>query len=97
METDEFQEKLKSAFDTIGEATVYEILQDDIQYQKNSKKEAELEEAYMEMRRTLTREQDELIHNLLDYRDAMNVDYNTVSYLAGMRDVIRILTYLKII
>lgn len=97
METGEFQEKLKSAFDTIWEATVYEILQDDIQYQKNSKKEAELEETYMEMRSTLTKEQEELIRNLLDYRDAMNVDYNAVSYLAGMRDVIRILTYLKII
>lgn len=97
METGEFQEKIKSAFDTIREATVYEILQDDIQYQKNSKKEAELEETYMEMRSTLTKEQEELIQNLLDYRDAMNVDYNAVSYLAGMRDVIRILTYLKII
>lgn len=97
MESTEFQEKIKAAFDTIGEATVYEILKDDIQYQKNSKKEAEMEQAYMEMRGTLTKEQDEIIHSLLDYRDAMNVDYNAVSYLAGMRDVIRILAYLKII
>ena len=97
METGDFHEKLKAAFDTIGEPTIYEILKDDIKYQKNSKREAELEEAYMAMRDTLTKEQDKIIHDLLDCRDAMNVDYSAVAYLAGMRDVIRILRYMKLL
>lgn len=93
---EEFQEKLKRAIDTIREDTVYEILKNDIHYQKISRREAELEETYMTMRSTLTKEQDKLIHDLLDCRDEMNVDYNAVSYLAGTRDMIRIFTYLNI-
>lgn len=96
METEEFQERLKSAFDTIREAAVYEILKDDMHYQKVSQREAELEEVYMSMRITLTKEQDKIIKDLLNSRDEMNTDYNAVSYLAGMRDMVRILTYLKI-
>ena len=96
MEAEEFQEKLKMAMDTIREAAVFEILKDDIHYQKISRREAELEGVYMAMRSTFTEEQDKIIHDLLDCRDAMNVDYSAVSYLVGMRDVIKIFMYLKI-
>lgn len=93
----EFQSRLKQVFTVLGEKTVYDIIQDDIHYQEDLKKESQAEEDFLKIRHSLTKEQKDIIEEYVSSKDAFNSEYSVIAYLAGLKDMLRILVYLKVI
>lgn len=93
----EFQNYLKSFFDVLGNKTVSDIIQHDIQYQSKSKADDKAELKYLKIRKSLTKKQKRVVDNFIDCKIATDNEYSCICYLAGMKDMYRILSYLKII
>lgn len=93
----EFQSRLKQVFTVLGQKTIYDIIQDDIHYQEDLEKESQAEEDFLKIRHSLTKEQKAIIEKYVLSRDAFNSEYSVIAYLAGLKDMFRILVYLKVI
>lgn len=96
MEEKEFQQKLKEATDEFGRKTIYNILKNDIQYQLNISRMEEAEKKYFEILPTLSDEQRQIIEQFIDSKDSINTELNSVSYLAGIKDMVEITHYLNL-
>jgi len=81
---EEFKEKLKAKIDELKENTLSNLLKQDTGY-LNSCEDHHLAEAdYLKL--NLSKEQKEIIDKLLICTDASNLEYSTLSYLAGIYD-----------
>ena len=86
----EFTRLIKLAVETLKEETIYQMVQQSVEYQKDLSGLAE--ERYLEL--DLTKEQREVCDVLLDCRDSQNLEYADFSYIAGLYDALRILVVL---
>ena len=93
----EFQNYLKQFFDILGNKTVSDITKSDIQYQMKNTADDKAERKYLEVRKSLTKKQKKVVDKFIESRTATDNEYSVICYLAGMKDMIRILTYLKMI
>lgn len=85
MDKKEWVQKLKDAMIILQEPMVFKMLQKDRMYQKEEEDSEECAEKYLKMSKNLSKEEKEIIENLLDARDRSNLDYSTLSFLAGMQ------------
>lgn len=85
----EFTELVKIAVEKLKEDTVYQMIQQSVEYQKEKDLSGLAEERYLEL--DLTKEQREVCDILLDCRDSQNLEYADYSYIAGLYDALRIL------
>lgn len=85
----EFTELVKIAVEKLKEDTVYQMIQQSVEYQKERDLSGLAEERYLEL--DLTKEQREVCDILLDCRDSQNLEYADYSYIAGLYDALRIL------
>lgn len=82
----EFAKLIKIAVETLKEETIYQMVQQSAEYQKEKDLSGLAEE--------LTKEQREVCDVLLDCRDSQNLEYADFSYIAGLYDALRILVVL---
>lgn len=94
MKDKEFQQDFKNLSDELGRKTIYKILKKDVQYQKNRTKLEEAEEKYSKLLETMPSEQRLIIEQFVSCKDAVNTEYCSVSYLAGMKNMCQIIQYL---
>lgn len=85
MDKKEWVQKLKDAMIILQEPMVFKMLQRDWVYQREEEDSEECAEKYLKMAKNLSKEEKEIIENLLDARDRSNLDYSTLSFLAGMQ------------
>lgn len=88
----DFAELIKLAMESLKEKSVYELLQNDVEYQKESDEESVAEQRYNEL--NLTKHQRMVCRQLLDCRDKQNIDYSNCAYVAGLYDAFRIMAAL---
>lgn len=88
----EFTRFIKLAVETLKEETIYQMVQQSVEYQKEKDLSGLVEERYLEL--DLTKEQREVCDVLLDCRDSQNLEYTDFSYIAGLYDALRILVVL---
>lgn len=88
----EFTRLVKIAVENLKEETIYQMVQQSVEYQKEKDLSGLAEERYLEL--DLTKEQREVCDVLLDCRDSQNLEYADFSYIAGLYDAIRILVAL---
>lgn len=93
----EFQSNLKQVFDILGNKTVADISKNDIRYQAYDEADDKAEIKYLEIRESLTEQQKKVIDEFIECRTAMDNEYSVNCYFAGMKDMLRILTYFKMI
>jgi len=84
MNNDSFQELFKSKLDQIKEKTLYHLLSQDSEYQEACSQQGLAEGEYRHL--NLTEEQRSTIDNLLQWMDGSNMEYSSLSYLAGLYD-----------
>lgn len=84
-----FTRLVKIAVETLKEETIYQMVQQSVEYQKEKDLSGLAEERYLEL--DLTKEQREVCDILLDCRDSQNLEYADFSYIAGLYDAFRIL------
>lgn len=92
MNEKEFAEFVKLAAEKLKEESVYQILQNDIEYQNECHEEGLAEQHYIEL--DLTKHQRMVCNHLLDCRDRQNIDYSNCSYIAGLYDAFRMIAVL---
>lgn len=85
----EFTRLIKIAVETLKEETIYQMVQQSVEYLKERDLSGLAEERYLEL--DLTKEQREVCDVLLDCRDSQNLEYADFSYIAGLYDALRIL------
>lgn len=88
----EFEKLVTLALENLKENSVYQILQSDMDFQKESQDESSAEESYIQL--DLTEKQRQVCNHLLDCRDSQNIDYSNCSYVAGLYDAFRIMAVL---
>ena len=88
----EFEKILTLALENLKENSVYQLLQSDMDFQKESQDESSAEESYIQL--DLTEKQRLVCDQLLDCRDSQNIDYSNCSYVAGLYDAFRIMAVL---
>ena len=88
----EFEKILTLALENLKENSVYQLLQSDMDFQKESQDESSAEESYIQL--DLTEKQRQVCDQLLDCRDSQNIDYSNCSYVAGLYDAFRIMAVL---
>lgn len=86
---EEIKELLKLAADSMKNETLYQLLENDMEYQKRS------EEAKQALRDVdeleLTEKQRYIVDTLIARRDEVEYDYHVNAYMAGMLDGYEIL------
>lgn len=85
----EFARFIKIAVETLKEETIYQMIQQSVEYRKGKDLSDVSEQRYLEL--DLTKEQREVCDVLLDCRDSQNLEYADFSYIAGLYDAFRIL------
>lgn len=85
----EIKELLKLAADSMKNRTLYELLENDTEYQKRLKEEKEALKAVDELE--LSEEHREIVDTLIARKDEAEYDYHVNSYMAGMLDAYEIL------
>lgn len=88
----EFEKLVTLALENLKENSVYQLLQSDMDFQKESQDESSAEESYIQL--DLTEKQRQVCNYLLDCRDSQNIDYSNCSYVAGLYDAFRIMAVL---
>lgn len=88
----EFTRLVKIAVETLKEESIYQMIQQSVDYQKGKDLSDLSEQRYLEL--DLTKEQREVCDVLLDCRDSQNLKYADFSYIAGLYDALRILVFL---
>jgi len=84
MINDSFQELFKSKLDQIKEKTLYRLLSQDSEYQEACSQQTLAEEEYLLL--NLTDDQRAIINDLLKWMDSSNMEYSSLSYIAGLYD-----------
>jgi len=84
MNNDDFTAILKSNIDEMKENTLSNLLGHDHEYKKLCKLQGKAEAKYLKL--ALSTEQKEIITKLLTTTDSQNMEYSTLSYLAGLFD-----------
>jgi len=84
MNNDDFTAILKLNIDEMKENTLSNLLAHDHEYKKLCKLQGKAEAEYLKL--TLSTEQKEVITKLLTTTDSQNMEYSTLSYLAGLFD-----------
>lgn len=87
----DIQRLFKDSLTVIKEQTVFELLENDTNYQQSVKEHAIAEEKYESIKQSLSNEQKLVIDELLSALDANNTDINDLLYIAGLRDMWRFL------
>ena len=85
----EIKELLKLAADSMKNRTLYELLENDTEYQKRFKEEKEALKAVDELE--LSEEQRDIVDTLIARKDEAEFDYHVNTYMAGMLDAYEIL------
>ena len=85
MNRKEWVEKLKDAIVILQEPMVFRMLQKDRVYQREEEDSEACAREYQKIAKRLSKEEKEIIEKLLDARDRTNLDYSTLSFLAGMQ------------
>lgn len=83
------KELLKLAADSMKNRTLYELLENDTEYQKRFKEEKEALKAVEELE--LSEEQRDIVDTLIARKDEAEYDYHVNTYMAGMLDAYEIL------
>jgi len=84
MNNDSFQELFKSKLDQFKEKTLYRLLSQDSEYQEACSQQTLAEEEYLLL--NLTEDQRSTIDDLLKWMDRSNMEYSSLSYMAGLYD-----------
>lgn len=87
----DIQKLFKDSLTVIKEQTVMDLLENDANYQQSVKEHAIAEEKYESIKHTFSNEQQLVIDELLTALDANNTDINDLLYMAGLRDMYRLL------
>ena len=82
-----FYDCLKCSIESMKDNSLLPLLENDSDYQRYSEYESLAEEQYSKM--DLSKEEKEVINNLLDARDNESSEYSNLSYLAGIIDCIK--------
>lgn len=85
----EIKELLKLAADSMKNRTLYELLENDTEYQKRFKEEKDALKAVDELE--LSEEQRDIVDTLIARKDEVEYDYHVNTYMAGMLDAYEIL------
>ncbi len=85
MDKKEWVQKLKDAMIILQEPMVFKMLQRDRVYQREEEDLEECAEKYLKIVKRFSKEEQKIIEDLLDARDRSNLEYSTVSFLAGMQ------------
>lgn len=85
----EIKELLKLVADSMKNRTLYELLENDTEYQKRFKEEKEALKAVDELE--LSEEQRDIVDTLIARKDEAEFDYHVNTYMAGMLDAYEIL------
>ena len=85
----EIKELLKLVADSMKNRTLYELLENDTEYQKRFKEEKEALKAVDELE--LSEEQRDIVDTLIARKDEVEYDYHVNTYMAGMLDAYEIL------
>jgi len=80
----EFKEKLKAKIDELKEKTLSDLLNQDKEYLNSCEAHNLAEAEYLSLK--LSKDQKEIIDKLLISTDTSNMEYSTLSYLAGIYD-----------
>lgn len=80
----DFNENLKAKLDELKEKTLSNLLNKDKEYQQYCKEHCLAEDKYLKLK--LTTEEKEVIDNLLAATDISDMEYSTLSYVAGIYD-----------
>lgn len=92
-----FQEYLKECLNHLSYHTISEILEADPQHNKDAKNREDAELAFNKVCSELTKQQESIITEYIRLKDAENSEYASASYAAGLKDMISILKYFRII
>lgn len=84
MTNDSFTQILKNKLDEMKDRSIDSYLSNDPEYQHAIKQQVLAEESYQQL--NLTEEQKSTIDNLLHWIDTSNMEYSSLSYLAGLFD-----------
>lgn len=85
----EVKELLKLAADSMKDETLYQLLENDMEYQKRS---GEVKQALKDVDELeLTEKQRYIVDNLIARKDEVEYDYHVNAYMAGMLDGYEIL------
>lgn len=84
MNNNDFGESLKAKLDELKDKTLSHLLQEDGAYQNATVQHGIAESDYMHL--NLTPEQKDVVDRLLTCTDEGNMEYSTLSYLAGLFD-----------
>lgn len=88
----EFKELLKLAVETFKDKTVLELLENDTIYQNDSMVLDDIELQYMQL--DLTDRQRDMCDSYFAYKDKVDFEYGTHTYMAGLIDAFRIMLVL---
>ena len=80
---------LKLALDSMKNNTLYELLENDAEYQRRAEEAKQALKAVNEL--DLTEEQRNVVETLIARKDEMEYDFHTNTYMAGMLDGYEIL------
>ena len=89
-----FYDCLKCSIESMKDNSLLPLLENDSDYQRYSECESLAEAQYSRL--DLSKEQKEVINNLLDARDNESSEYSNLSYLAGIIDCIKFMKYLNV-
>ena len=92
MDDKAFQNLVKDALEVLKARTVIELMEHDLSYQESLKKQGQAEMRYMENKHIFTTEQKEIISEYIDATEENNTDMNDLLYIAGLRDMLHLLT-----
>lgn len=84
MTNERFQEQFKSKLDQLKEYTLLSLINRDHDYQILSTELAAAEEKYRAL--TLSPEHKEFVDHFINTNNSCNMEYSTLSYLAGLID-----------
>lgn len=85
----EVKELLKLAADSMKNETLYQLLENDMEYQKRIKEEKKALEAVNGLK--LSEEQRDIVETLIARKDETQYEFNINAYMAGLLDGYKIL------
>jgi uncharacterized iron-regulated protein len=95
MKQEDFLINLIKNADNLLQTTLKESLDKNPAYAELVKKEADAATEFFDILSSLNKEQKEIIDSWIEKRDLLNAEYNTMSYIQGYLDCIRLLKIFK--
>ena len=95
MKHDDFLINLIKNADNLLQTTLQESLNENPAYAELVQKEADAATEFFDILSSLNKEQKEIIDSWIEKRDLLNAEYNTMSYIQGYKDCIRLLRIFK--